>query len=81
MVHLPNYRLLLVFTGGRRFRKLFGRGWATIFYQAKHPAVDPLRRTIGPVTHVTNKLVASMREGNHMCFVLHVFRLVKTYNT
>ena len=65
------YRLLLVFIGGRRFRKLFGRGWTTLFWKANHSAVDPLRNIIWPVTYGTS----------YKCFVLHVFRLVNPYNT
>ena len=64
------YRLLLVFIGGRRFRKLFGRDWASLFWKANHSAAEPLRRTTGPVTYVTS----------YRCFVLHVFRLVNPYN-
>ena len=64
------YRLLLVFIGGRRFRKLFGRGWASLCWKANHSAVDPLRNIIGPVTYVTS----------YECFVLHGFRLVNPYN-
>ena len=54
IVCLPNYWLLLVFIGGRRFRKLFGRVWPSLFWKVKCPVVDPLRKTIVPcdVGHV-----------------------------